>query len=43
MYRASAIWEDLVYNLARQLGTLRLEVNAPIVAGNLAHLLWPLD
>lgn len=26
MYRASAAWEDLVYNLARPLKTLRLEV-----------------
>ena len=26
MYRASAAWEDLVYNLARSLKTLRLEV-----------------
>ena len=25
MYRASAAWEDLVYNLARPLKTLRLE------------------
>ena len=25
MYRASATWEDLVYNLARPLKTLRLE------------------
>jgi len=29
MYGASATWEDLVYNLARPLKTLRLEVNAP--------------
>lgn len=29
MYRASATWEDLVYNLARPLKTLRLEVNTP--------------
>lgn len=27
MDRASAVWEDLVYNLARPLKTLRLEVN----------------
>ncbi|MGB9578594.1 MAG: hypothetical protein ACPL3S_04915 [Halothiobacillaceae bacterium] len=27
MYRASAAWEDLAYNLARPLKTLRLEVN----------------
>lgn len=26
MYRASAAWEDLVYNLARPLKTLRVEV-----------------
>jgi hypothetical protein len=26
MYKASAAWEDLVYNLARPLKTLRLEV-----------------
>jgi hypothetical protein len=30
MYRASATWEDLVYNLARPLKTLRLEVNDPL-------------
>ena len=29
MYCASATWEDLVYNLARPLKTLRLEVNTP--------------
>lgn len=29
MYQASAIREDLVYNLARPLKTLRLEVNTP--------------
>jgi hypothetical protein len=29
MYRASATWEDLVYNLARPLKTLRLEVEDP--------------
>lgn len=29
MYRASATWQDLVYNLARPLKTLRLEVNTP--------------
>ena len=29
MHRASATWEDLVYNLARPLKTLRLEVNTP--------------
>ena len=29
MYRASATWEDLVYNLARPLKTLRLEINTP--------------
>jgi len=29
MYRASATWEDLVYNLARPHKTLRLQVNDP--------------
>jgi hypothetical protein len=29
MYRASATWQDLVYNLARPLKTLRLPVNDP--------------
>ena len=29
MHRASATWEDLVYNLARPLKTLRLEINTP--------------
>ncbi len=29
MYPASATWEDLVYNLARPLKTLRLEVDTP--------------
>lgn len=29
MYRVSATWEDLVYNLARPLKTLRLEVEDP--------------
>ena len=27
MYQASAVWEDLVYNLARPLKTLRLEIS----------------
>jgi hypothetical protein len=45
MYRASATWEDLVYNLARPLKTLRLAVNDPHRRwpGNHARLLWLLD
>jgi hypothetical protein len=49
MYRASAIWEDLVYNLARPLKTLRLEVNdsrrrwqprSPAMAAGLSDRIW---
>jgi hypothetical protein len=49
MYRASAAWEDLVYNLARPLKTLRLEVKdphrrwqprSPAVAAGLTDHIW---
>jgi hypothetical protein len=50
MYKASAIWEDLVYNLARPHKTLRVEVaNDPIrrslprtsfMAANLTDRVW---
>jgi len=48
-YRASATWEDLIYNLARPLKTLRLEVNAshqrwqprsPAMAAKLTDHIW---
>ena len=49
MYRASAAWEDLVYNLARPLKTLRLQVNdahrrwqprSPAMAAGLSDHVW---
>jgi hypothetical protein len=50
MYRASAAWEDLVYNLARPLKTLRVEVfddpkrrwkqRSPAVASGLTDHIW---
>jgi hypothetical protein len=50
MYRASATWEDLVYNLARPLKTLRLEVTddphrrwfprSPAMAAGLTDHIW---
>lgn len=50
MYRASAAWEDLVYNLARPLKTLRLEVfndpkrrwkpRTPAMAAGLTDHIW---
>jgi len=49
MYRASATWEDLVYNLARPLKTLRLEVNtstrrwlprSPAMVAGLTDRIW---
>jgi hypothetical protein len=49
MYRASAAWEDLIYNLARPLKTLRLEVNdshrrwqprSPAMAAGLSDRIW---
>ena len=49
MYRASAAWEDLIYNLARPLKTLRLEVydshrrwqpRSPAMAAGLADRIW---
>jgi hypothetical protein len=49
MYRASAAWEDLVYNLARPLKTLRLQVNephrrwrprSPAMAAGLSDRIW---
>jgi len=50
MYRASAAWEDLIYNLARPLKTLRLEVfgdpkrrwkrRSPAMAAGLTDHIW---
>jgi hypothetical protein len=50
MYRASAAWEDLVYNLARSLKTLRTEVvgdpkrrwkqRSPAMASGLTDHIW---
>jgi hypothetical protein len=50
MYRASAAWEDLVYNFARPLKTLRLEVfddprrrwkqRSPAMASGLTDHIW---
>lgn len=50
MYRASAAWEDLVYNLARSLKTLRVEVfddpqrrwkkRSPAMASGLTDHIW---
>ncbi len=53
MYRASAAWEDLVYNLARPLKTLRLEVfddpqrrwkqRSPAMASGLTDHIWTVN
>jgi hypothetical protein len=50
MYRASVAWEDLVYNLARSLKTLRVEVfndprrrwqpRTPAMAAGLTDRIW---
>ena len=50
MYRASAAWEDAIYNLARPLKTLRLEVHdvpgrrwlphTPAMAAGLTNHIW---
>ena len=50
MYRASAAWEDLVYNLARSVKTLRVEVfgdskrrwkqRSPAMASGLTDHIW---
>jgi hypothetical protein len=50
MYRASAAWEDLIYNLARPLKTLRVEVSddprrrwiqrSPAMAAGLTDHIW---
>lgn len=50
MYRASAAWEDLVYNLARPLKTLRVEIfgdpkrrwkqRSPAMASGLTDHIW---
>jgi len=50
MYRASAAWEDLVYNLARPLKTLRVEIfgdpkrrwkqRSPAIASGLTDHIW---
>jgi hypothetical protein len=51
MYRASAAWEDAMYNLARPLKTLRVEVHdvpgqrwlprTPAMAAGLTDHIWP--
>ena len=43
MYRASATWQDLVYNLARPLKTYAERSMTPIVAGSHVRLLWRPD
>jgi hypothetical protein len=50
MYRASAAWEDLVYNFARPLGTLRVKIlddpkrrwrpRTPAMAAGLTDRIW---
>ncbi len=50
MYRASAVWEDIIYNLARQLKTLRVELfgdpvqrwrpRTPAMAAGLTDHIW---
>ena len=50
MYRASAVWEDLVYNLARPLKSLRVEIfgdpkrkwkqRSPAMASGLTDHIW---
>jgi len=53
MYRASAAWEDLVYNLARPLKTLRVQVSddpkrrwqprTPAMAAGLTGHIWTVE
>ena len=44
MYRASAAWEDAIYNLVRPLKTLRLAIqDVPGRRWNDVHQPWPLD
>jgi len=49
MLRAASVWEDMVYNLARHVKTLRLEINdgtrrwllrSPAMAANLTDHIW---
>lgn len=50
--RAASVWEDVVYNLARHVKTLRLEVNdgtrrwlqrSPAMVTNLTDHIWPVE
>jgi hypothetical protein len=52
MLRAASVWEDVVYNLARHVKTLRLEVNAgtcrwrqrsPAMVAGLADHIWSIE
>lgn len=52
MLRAAPVWEDVVYNLARHVKTLRLEVNdgirrwlhrSPAMAAGLADHIWSIE
>ena len=52
MLRAASVWEDVVYNLARHVKTLRLEVNdgsrrwlqrSPAMVAGLATHLWSIE
>jgi hypothetical protein len=52
MLRAASIWEDVVYNLARHVKTLRLEVNdstrrwlqrSPAMVAGLADHIWSIE
>lgn len=49
MLRAASVWEDVVYNLARQVKTLRVEVNdgarcwqprSPMMAAGITEHIW---
>jgi len=52
MLRAASVWEDVVYNLARHVKTLRLEVNdgtrrwlqrSPAMVAGLANHIWSIE
>lgn len=52
MLRAASVWEDMVYNLARHVKTLRLEVNdgtrrwlqrSPALVAGLADHIWSIE
>lgn len=52
MLRAASIWDDIVYNLARPLKTLRIEVNeehrrwmlrSPAMAADLPDHIWTIS